>query len=60
MRLPLPLLSRLELAEEEIEGFDKNKFVSEVIADELEALEKRNGKVVDYKVEVDYLNDETI
>lgn len=60
LEIPYTLLSRLELAEEEIEGFDKNRFVTEAVAEKLEALEKKRGKVLDYSIEVCYLNDESL
>ena len=60
LMLPETLLSRLKLAEEEIEGFDKDSFVAEIVREELESLEKKNGKVVAWDIEPFYFNDESL
>ena len=60
LELPETLLSRLSLAEEEIEGFDKDSFVTEAVREKLESLEKKNGKVVAWDIEPFYFNDESL
>ena len=60
LMLPETLLSRLRLAEEKIEGFDKNSFVAEAVREELESLEEKNGKVVAWDIEPFYFNDESL
>ena len=60
LMLPETLLSRLSLAEEEIEGFDKDSFVTEAVREKLESLEKKNGKVVAWDIEPFYFNDESL
>ena len=60
LELPETLLSRLSLAEEEIEGFDKDSFVAEAVREKLESLEKKNGKVVAWNIEPFYFNDESL
>ena len=57
LMLPETLLSRLSLAEEEIEGFDKDSFVAEIVREEMESLEKKNGKVVAWNIQPFYFED---
>lgn len=58
LRLPETLLSRLSLADEEIEDFDKHGFVAEIVREELEELEKKHGKVIDWNIQPYYFEDE--
>ena len=57
LMLPETLLSRLKLAEEEIEGFDKDSFVAEVVRDRLKELEENHGKVVAWNIQPFYFED---
>ena len=58
LELPETLLNRLSLAEEEIEGFDKDDFVARVVRDRLKELEENHGKVVAWNIQPFYYNDE--
>ena len=58
LELPETLLDRLSLAEEEIEGFDKDSFVAEVVRDRLKELEEKHGKVVAWNIQPFYFEDE--
>ena len=58
LRLPETLLSRLSLADEEIEGFDKDSFVARVVSDRLKELEENHGKVVAWNIQPFYFEDE--
>ncbi len=58
LELPETLLNRLSLAEEEMEGFDKDSFVAEVVRKELKELEEKHGKVVAWNIQPFYYNDE--
>ena len=60
LMLPETLLSRLSLAEEEIGGFDKHEFVAKAVREELESLEKKNGKVIAWDIQPFYFNDESL
>ena len=60
LELPETLLSRLSLAEEEIEGFDKDSFVTEAVREKLKSLEEKNGKVIAWDIEPFYFNDESL
>jgi hypothetical protein len=60
LELPERLLNRLSLAEEEIEGFDKDSFVTEAVRKQLESLEKKNGKVIAWDIKPFYFNDESL
>lgn len=43
---------------EEIEGFDKDGFVAEVVRDRLKELEEEHGKVVAWNIQPFYFEDE--
>lgn len=58
LELPETLLSRLKLAEEKLEDFDKNQFVTQAVREKLEALEHDNGKVVAWNIKPFYCDDE--
>lgn len=58
LRLPETLLSRLSLAEEEIEDFNRHEFVAELVREKLEQLEKKHGKVIDWNIQPYYFEDE--
>lgn len=60
LELPETLLNRLSLAEEEIEGFDKDDFVARVVRDRLKELEEKHGKVVAWNIQPFYYNDESL
>ena len=57
LMLPETLLSRLSLAEEEIEDFDKDSFVARVVRDRLKELEENHGKVVAWNIQPFYFED---
>ena len=57
LMLPETLLSRLSLAEEEIEGFDKDSFVARAVRDRLKELEENHGKVVAWNIQPFYFED---
>jgi len=60
INLPKTLLQRLELLEERLPSFDKDRLAEEAIEQELDRIEKTEGLLVDWEVKPVYLDEPSL
>jgi len=53
-QLPQTLISRIQALEDNVEGFDSNKFVCRVLREKVEDVEAENNLVLDWSIQPVY------